>query len=123
MLAILADGITVRIGDHVWVFGLTFLWYILFAAIIGAIAEAIIGSHVPFGVIGAIIAGVIGVWLMTQVVVISGISVNGQEDIMLWGGVPLIRGLIGAIIFVGLWHLLTYGFRRARYYYSARTSA
>jgi uncharacterized membrane protein YeaQ/YmgE (transglycosylase-associated protein family) len=119
MLAVLADGITLKIGQHVWVFGLNFLWYILFAAIIGAIAEAIIGSHVPFGVIGAIIAGVIGIWLMTQVIVISGISVNGQDDIMLWGGVPLIRALIGAIIFVALWHLITYGFWRVRHYRTA----
>jgi uncharacterized membrane protein YeaQ/YmgE (transglycosylase-associated protein family) len=116
MFAALAEGIVVRIGDHVWVFGLSFLLYILMAAIVGAIAEAIVGSHVPFGIVGAIIAGVIGVWLMTQVIVISGISVNGQEDIMLWGGVPLIRGLIGAIIFVALWHLITYGFRRVHYY-------
>jgi uncharacterized membrane protein YeaQ/YmgE (transglycosylase-associated protein family) len=115
MLMILADGITVRIGDHIWSFGLTFLLYILVAAIIGAIAEAIVGSRIPFGIIGAIIAGVIGIWLMTQVIVITGITVNGQEDIMLWGGVPLFRALIGAIVFVALWHLITFGFRRVRY--------
>lgn len=114
-MLVLADGITVQIGNHVWSFGIGFLWYLLFAAIIGAIAEAIVGSHIPFGIIGAIIAGVIGIWLMTQVIVITGISVNGQEDIILWGGVPLIRALIGAIVFVAIWHLITFGFRRIRY--------
>ena len=113
-MLVLADGITLQVGQHVWVFGLNFILYILVAAIIGAIAEAIVGSHVPFGIIGAIIAGVVGIWLMTQVLIISGISVNGQEDIMLWGGVPLIRALIGAIIFVAIWHLITFGFRRVR---------
>jgi uncharacterized membrane protein YeaQ/YmgE (transglycosylase-associated protein family) len=113
-MLVLADGITLRIGDNVWTFGLNFILYILVAAIVGAIAEAIVGSHVPFGIIGAIIAGVVGIWLMTQVLIITGISVNGQEDIILWGGVPLIRALIGAVIFVALWHLLTLGFRRAR---------
>ena len=119
MLAlILADGITLRVGDHVWVFGLNVILYIIVAAIVGAIAEAIVGSHVPFGIIGAIIAGVIGIWLMTQVIVISGIWINGQSDLYLLG-VPLIRALIGALIFVALWHLLTYGFWRARHFRTA----
>jgi uncharacterized membrane protein YeaQ/YmgE (transglycosylase-associated protein family) len=114
-MLVLADVITLKIGDHAWSFGINFLLYILVAAIVGAIAEAIVGSHIPFGVVGATIAGVIGIWLMTQVIIVTGISVNGQEDIMLWGGVPLIRALIGATIFVALWHLITFGFRRARY--------
>src|SRR5438105_9600425 len=103
-MLVLADGITLTIGDHVWSFGVNLILYILVAAIVGAIAEAIVGSHIPFGIIGAIIAGLIGVWLMTQVIVISGVSVNGQTDLFIWG-VPIIRALIGAIIFVAIWHL------------------
>jgi len=114
MMAALADGITLRIGDHVWSFGVNLILYILVAAIVGAIAEAIVGSHVPFGIIGAIIAGMIGIWLMTQVIVISGVSINGQTDLYIWE-VPIIRALIGAVIFVALWHLITFGFRRVRY--------
>ncbi len=118
MLTVLADGITLRIGDHVWVFGLNIILYIIVAAVVGAIAQALIGSRVPFGIIGATIAGVIGIWLMTQVLVISGIYVNGQSDFYVWD-VPIIRALIGAIVFVALWHLITSGFRRVRHYRTA----
>lgn len=110
---ILADGITIKIGDNVWTFGLNFIIYLIVAAIVGFIAEAIVGWRLPFGFIGAIIAAIIGIWLMTQVIIITGIG-----DINLFG-VPLIRALIGAIILVALWHLLTYPFYRSRrrYYY------
>jgi uncharacterized membrane protein YeaQ/YmgE (transglycosylase-associated protein family) len=117
-MLVLADGITLKIGDHVWSFGVNVILYVLVAAIVGAIAEAVIGSHVPFGIIGAIIAGLIGIWLMTQVIIITGVSVNGQTDFFIWG-VPIIRALIGAIIFVALWHLITFGFRRIRTYRTA----
>jgi uncharacterized membrane protein YeaQ/YmgE (transglycosylase-associated protein family) len=113
-MLVLADGITLRIGDHVWSFGVNLILYILVAAIVGAIAEAVIGSHIPFGIVGAIIAGMIGIWLMTQVIIISGVTINGQADLYIWE-VPIIRALIGAIIFVALWHLITFGFRRVRY--------
>ena len=115
---ILADGITLRIGDQVWVFGPNIILYVLVAAVVGAIAEAIVGSHIPFGIIGAIIVGVIGIWLMTQVIEISGIWINGQSDIYVWD-VPIIRALVGATIFVALWHLVTSGFRRIRHYRTA----
>jgi len=84
------------------------------AAIVGLVAEFIVGWRLPFGIVGAVIAGLIGVWLMTRVVIISGFT-----DIYI-GDVPIIRALIGAIILVALWHLLTYrGWRRRerrRYY-------
>ena len=112
---ILADGIVLRIGDHVWSFGLNVILYVIVAAIVGLIAEMIVGWRIPFGIFGAIIAGLIGIWLMTQVIVISGVSINGYEDFVLWG-VPLIRALIGAIVLVALWHLITFPFARRRRY-------
>ena len=112
---LLADGIVVRFGDHVWSFGLNIILYVIVAAIVGAIAESIVGSRIPFGIVGATIAGLIGIWLMTQVIVISGISVNGYQDLVIWD-VPIIRALIGAIVFVALWHLVTYPFGRHRRY-------
>jgi uncharacterized membrane protein YeaQ/YmgE (transglycosylase-associated protein family) len=117
-MILLADGLILKIGDHAWVLGLDILLYIVVAAIVGAIAETIVGWRMPFGIIGAIIAGLIGIWLMTQVFVITGVSINGYTDLYLWG-VPIIRALIGATIFVALWHLLTAGFRRIRHYRTA----
>jgi len=111
--SVLADGISIRIGDNVWSFSLNFIIYLIIAAIVGFVAEFIVGWRLPFGFIGAIIASLIGIWITTQVIIISGFS-----DINVYG-VPLIRALIGAIIFVALWHLLTYRtwYRRRRYSY------
>src|SRR5947207_3381294 len=110
---ILADGVTIKIGDNIWSFGLNFIVYLIIAAVIGLLAEFIVGWRLPFGFIGAIIAALIGIWLMSNVIIITGIG-----DINVYG-VPIIRALIGAIIFVALWHLLTYRtwYRRRRYYY------
>jgi uncharacterized membrane protein YeaQ/YmgE (transglycosylase-associated protein family) len=105
---IIADGVTIRIGDNVWTFGWNFLVYLIVAAIVGFIAEAIVGWRLPLGFVGAIIAALIGIWLMTRVILITGI---GDVDIY---GVPLIRALLGAIIFVAIWHLITYGLWRGR---------
>ena len=111
--SILADGISIHIGDNVWSFSLNFIIYLIIAAIVGFVAESIVGWRLPFGFIGAIIAALIGIWLMTQVIILTGIG-----DINVFG-VPIIRALIGAIIFVAIWHLLTYRtwYRRRRYSY------
>jgi uncharacterized membrane protein YeaQ/YmgE (transglycosylase-associated protein family) len=76
--------------------------------IVGFIAEFIMRYRLPFGFIGAIIAALIGIWLMTQIIVITGIG-----DIYLFG-VPLVRALIGAIIFVLIWSLITSAIARRR---------
>jgi uncharacterized membrane protein YeaQ/YmgE (transglycosylase-associated protein family) len=108
-LLVLADGVTIKIGSNVWSFGLNFILYLIIAAIVGLIAEYIVGWRLPLGIIGAIVAALVGIWLMTQVIVITGIG-----DIYLFG-VPIIRALLGAIILVAIWHLLTYGLTRRRY--------
>jgi uncharacterized membrane protein YeaQ/YmgE (transglycosylase-associated protein family) len=107
-MAVLADGIVINIGSNHWSFGLSFLLFLLIAAIVGVVAEYIVGWRLPLGIIGAIILGVVGAWLMTDVIHIGGIG-----DIVLWG-VPLIRALIGAIILIAIWHLITGGFGRRR---------
>ena len=114
---ILADGVTIKIGDNVWTFGLNFIVYLIVAAIVGFIAEALVGWRLPFGFIGAIIAALIGIWLMTQVIIITGI---GDIYIPTSPPVPLIRALIVALIFVALWHLITYPLYRSRRRYSYR---
>ncbi len=102
MHTVLADGITITIGHNVWTFGLNFIVYLIVAAVVGFVAEIIVGWRLPFGFIGAIIAALVGVWLMTQVIVLTGIG-----DINIYG-VPIIRALIGAIILVAIWHLITF---------------
>ena len=109
---VLADGVTIQIGSHAWNFSSSFIVYLIIAAIWGVVAELIVGWRLPFGIIGAIIAGVVGVWLLTQVIVI-----NGLPDFTI-DGVPIIRALIGALILVAIWHALTYpAWRRRRRYY------
>jgi len=116
LTTILADGVTIKIGGNIWTFGFNTIIYVVIAAIVGLVAEAIVGWRLPFGIIGAIIAALVGIWLMTQVIIISGVG-----DIYLGTNpaVPIFRALIGAIILVALWHLITYPLyrRRHRYYY------
>ena len=108
-LTALADGVTIRIGNDVWSFGLNFIMYLIIAAIVGLVAEGLVRYHLPFGFVGAIIAALIGIWLMTNVIIITGL---GDVNVF---GVPIIRALFGAIVLVGIWKLITYGFARRRY--------
>ena len=105
---ILADGVTIKLGDNVWTFGLNFIIYLIVAAVVGLVAEALVGRRLPFGFVGAIIAALVGAWLLTKVIVISGIG-----DINVFG-VLIFRALVGAIILVAIWQLLTFGMRRGR---------
>src|SRR5260370_12430806 len=101
----LADGVTITIGHNVWNFSLSFLLYLLLAAIVGVIAEYIVGWRVPLGIIGAIVAGIIGAWLMTQV-----ISIQGVGDVYLFDNTnyPLFISFLSTILFFPLFHLLTF---------------
>ena|SRR5579863_7791630 len=105
---VLADGITIQIGGNVWSFGLNAIIYLLVAAIVGIVAESIVGWRLPFGIIGAVIAALAGAWLLTQVIVLKGV---GDYNVY---GVPILRALIGAIILVAIWHLVTFRVWRRR---------
>lgn len=86
--------------------------YLVVAALVGLVAEFIVGWRLPFGFIGAIVAALIGIWLLTNVV---QLNINGDPVVY---GVPIIKALIGAIILVALWHLVTYrAWRPRRRYY------
>jgi uncharacterized membrane protein YeaQ/YmgE (transglycosylase-associated protein family) len=114
---VLADGVTIKIGSNSWTFGTNLIVYLIIAAIIGFLAEFIVGWRLPFGFIGAIIAALIGIWLTTQVILFS---ISGFSDPTI-DGVPLVHALIGAIILVAIWHLITYpAYRRRRRYYYRR---
>lgn len=109
---VLADGITLKFGNNTWSIGTNLIVYLIVGGLVGLVAEFLIGWRLPFGIIGAVVAGLIGAWLMTQVIIIGGVG-----DITV-AGVPILRALIGAIVLVALWHLLTYRTwrRRHRYY-------
>lgn len=69
----------------------TLIVYLLIAAICSIIAERLVGSG-PWGLLGNIIVGVIGIWLMLNVlhVVLPGDPVVA--------GVPILTAILGAII-------------------------
>jgi uncharacterized membrane protein YeaQ/YmgE (transglycosylase-associated protein family) len=93
-------------------FGFNLLVYLLIAAIIGFAAETILGWRAPLGFIGAMVAALVGIWLMTQIISISGI---GDYYIPTSPQVPLFRALVGAIILVALWHFIFGSLLRRRY--------
>ena len=112
MLSIIfADTISIKIGNSVLYLGTNLLVYLAVAAIVGLVAEFFIGWRLPFGIIGATIAALIGIWLMTQVIVISGIP---DYAVQTTPPIYLVRALLGAALFVFLWHLLTYPLYRSR---------
>jgi uncharacterized membrane protein YeaQ/YmgE (transglycosylase-associated protein family) len=104
----LADGVTIHLGDNVWTFSTNFLVYLIVAAIVGFVAESLVGWRLPFGFVGAIIAALVGIWLLTNVIILTGIG-----DINVYG-VPILRALVGAIILVAIWHLLTFSLWHSR---------
>ena len=91
--------------------------YFAIAAIVGLIAEFLVGWRLPFGILGAFVAALIGIWLFTNVIQVSipgDFTVAGQP-------IPLLKSLLGAIVVVALWHALTYrGWSRRRRYYRGR---
>lgn len=100
---------------HSFVITTSTLIYLAIAALVGLVAEFIVGWRLPFGFVGAIIAALVGIWLLTSVVQVSipgDFTIAGQP-------IPLIKALLGAIIVVALWHLLTYPAwsRRGSYYH------
>lgn len=70
---------------------LGWIWSLIVGGVIGAIAGAITSRDVPAGVIGNIIAGLVGAWL-------------GQALFGTWGpslaGMALVPSVLGAVILV-----------------------
>ena len=100
---LLADTVllTANIFGYKFVLTLGGLIYLIIAALIGLLAEFIVGWRLPFGFIGAIIAALLGMWILTHIV---SLTIPGDPTFY---GIPLFKALIGAILFVALWHLIT----------------
>ncbi|PFR30670.1 GlsB/YeaQ/YmgE family stress response membrane protein [Bacillus cereus] len=70
---------------------MAFIWSLIVGGILGWFASLLIGRDVPGGVIGNIIAGIIGSWL--------GTALLGKFGPVI-GGYAIIPALIGAIILI-----------------------
>jgi uncharacterized membrane protein YeaQ/YmgE (transglycosylase-associated protein family) len=78
---------------------------LLVAAACGLIAERLVGRALPFGWVGAILAGFVGAWLMVDVlhlVIAPELTVEG---------LPLVSAIVGAVI-VAIGYSLVSGSRR-----------
>lgn len=76
---------------------LGFILMIIVAAIVGWIADLVVPGELPFGIIGSIIAGIIGAFIGSALLGNFGPQV---------GGIALIPAIIGAIIFAFLLRFL-----------------
>src|SRR6476661_423628 len=79
---------------------------LLIGLVVGLLAEAIVGTRVPPGFVGAVILGMLGAWIAGHVL---HFSISPEYTI---NGVPLLRSLIGAVILALIWVLAMRG--RAR---------
>lgn len=110
--------ITINVGNVHLALYLSQVMYLLVAAFVGFIAEFIVGWRLPFGIIGAVIAALVGIWIVSNVVVLI---IPGDPVLY---GIPLFKALIGATLFAALWYLLTYRiWHHRRPYYQRRVSA
>jgi uncharacterized membrane protein YeaQ/YmgE (transglycosylase-associated protein family) len=112
-----APLITVNVGNLQLALYLSQVMYLLVAAFVGFVAEFIIGWRLPFGIIGAIIAGLVGIWIVSNVVILV---IPGDPVLF---GIPLFKALIGATLFTALWYLLTYRLWHHRRPYYRRAPA
>jgi len=67
---------------------------LIVGALAGLIGERLVGRGMPFGLIGAIIAGLVGAWLMVDV-----LHVVLAPELSL-AGIPLLSAILGAAIVV-----------------------
>jgi len=77
--------------------------YLLVALLAGIIAERLVGAALPGGLIGTILAALLGIALMLNVL---HFAVPGDVQV---GGVPLITAILGAALVLVLWIVLVRG--------------
>jgi uncharacterized membrane protein YeaQ/YmgE (transglycosylase-associated protein family) len=115
-IVLLDDPAVSAFGYHI-TFTHSLIIYLIVAAIVGLITETLVGWRLPFGIVGAMIASLVGIWLITHVI---PITITGGDVLIAGEDVPLAKAFIGAFIVVALWHLLTYPAWRERRRYSYR---
>ncbi len=70
-------------------------------AVIGLTAQRIEDRRMPYGWLGAVVAGLFGAWLMTD-----GLHIAIAPQLTV-ADVPLLTPIVGAIIVVFLWSMVT----------------
>jgi len=106
--------VTINIGTMHLALYLSQVMYLLVAAIVGFVAEFMVGWRLPFGIIAALV----GIWIVTNMVILI---IPGDPVLF---GIPLFKALIGATLFAALWYLLTYRlWHHRRPYYHRRVPA
>lgn len=80
----------------------TLVIWLIIAAVVGIVGELIARRRAPDGIVGAIIAGLIAIFL---VVGVFHVSIAGEPHVE---GVPLISSVIAAAILVAIWSSLVY---------------
>jgi uncharacterized membrane protein YeaQ/YmgE (transglycosylase-associated protein family) len=82
--------------------------YLLVALLAGIIAERLVGASLPGGLVGTILAALLGIALMVNVV-----HFTFPGDVQL-GGVPLVTAILGAALVLVLWIVLARALRPVR---------
>jgi len=85
------------------------IWLIV-AAIVGVVGELLARRRTPFGIVGAIILGLIAIFLVVGVL---HWHIDGEPYL---NGVPLITSILAAAVLVAIWSAFAY--RHAHRYYS-----
>ncbi len=106
--------ITINVGNLHLALSQGQLRYVLVAAMVGFVAAFMVGWRLPFGIIGAIIAALVGIWFVTTEVILI---IPGNPVLF---GMPRFKALMGASLFTALWYLLTYRLWHHRRPYSHR---
>ena len=76
--------------------------WIIIAALIGIIGEFIAGRRAPAGIVGAIMIGLLSIFL---IVGFFHFHIVGEPTVE---GVPLIRTILAAVILVAIWSSVAY---------------
>ena len=72
------------------------------AIVISLCVEFIVGWRLNFGILGAFIISLLGIWVFVAL-----LKVTIPNDPQVYN-IPIYSALIGGILFVAFWHLLTF---------------
>jgi uncharacterized membrane protein YeaQ/YmgE (transglycosylase-associated protein family) len=78
------------------------LIWIIISLVVGLCGELIAGRRVPAGILGAVVLGFLGIFLIVGV---FHFSIDGEPHL---AGVPLVSSIIAAVILVIIWSAFTY---------------